>query len=656
MPKKKKKKKKTKKTQTKTTERTDDDEATEDKSSSLKAVTKSQTPKKGTTTTTTTTSSTSLLLSKIVGKHARVCDVALKRGNFTSSVKALATVLTVLADGIGGALTDHASSSSSPLSSRGSANAVSQLLEKVMTACQRAKANTAAKKLLEKWKRLSRVTQSDCTNNHHQRNKFGETTTTTTTTTCCVPLTNACLRCAYFCFCMTKDANAAVEVLLIENGDIEKTIEKIGAENLVRGCSFARRKNGGDNGGGGGNTGKKDEEEEKENELLWRVLKLIADVGKGRKYEKNANNERKREMIAKMVSDGGGNDDGHKKVRVDIRTRVELPAPEDEDEMSNTNTTNLRFTVCCEDDGRRRPANRLPLKLFRPISPNSLMLAPACVRAPRVRRVDLSRTVGPGIFALTSVFTKAECQLFIQSALACGLVKDDATDEESMEYCEICMYNSVVENIWQRIRDHFPADDEDTAAIATTSETKEGGNDDDNKNVVYHWLPVGINPRFRIFKYDDKSVYRRHLDGAWPCGALDERTNEFIVDTNALRLKNTANGENHHRATRLTFLIYLTDTFRGGETTFYSVDDAGQDHEKVIVGRAVSPRVGSVLCFPHGDAEHSPVHEGSRVFAETPPAGDAIDHRGGIDDPRLCKFVVRTDVVFEKKPRRRRCC
>ena len=173
MPKKKKKKKKTKKTQTKTTERTDDDEATEDKSSSLKAVTKSQTPKKGTTTTTTTTSSTSLLLSKIVGKHARVCDVALKRGNFTSSVKALATVLTVLADGIGGALTDHASSSSSPLSSRGSANAVSQLLEKVMTACQRAKANTAAKKLLEKWKRLSRVTQSDCTNNHHQRNKFG---------------------------------------------------------------------------------------------------------------------------------------------------------------------------------------------------------------------------------------------------------------------------------------------------------------------------------------------------------------------------------------------------------------------------------------------------------------------------------------------------
>ena len=113
---------------------------------------------------------------------------------------------------------------------------------------------------------------------------------------------------------MTKDANAAVEVLLIENGDIEKTIEKIGAENLVRGCSFARRKNGDDD-GGGGNTGKRDEEEEKENELLWRVLKLTADVGKGRKYEKNANNERKREMIARMVSDGG-NDDGHKKVRV----------------------------------------------------------------------------------------------------------------------------------------------------------------------------------------------------------------------------------------------------------------------------------------------------------------------------------------------------
>ena len=157
MPKKKKKKTKTK---TKTTERTDDDEATEDKSSSLKAVTKEPNPQKGTTTTTTTTtSSTSLLLSKIVGKHARVCDVALKRMQFHVERKGAR-------DGSHGSrrwywwcLTDHASSSSS-LCHPAVLPTRCLNCSKVMTACQRAKTNTAAKKLLEKWKRLSRVTQA----------------------------------------------------------------------------------------------------------------------------------------------------------------------------------------------------------------------------------------------------------------------------------------------------------------------------------------------------------------------------------------------------------------------------------------------------------------------------------------------------------------
>ena len=94
------------------------------------------------------------------------------------------------------------------------------------------------------------------------------------------------MRCAYFTFCAAGDANAAAELLLIENNEdgeedvvdesgkgenvsgVEKTIEKIGKENLVRGCSFARKSFSGVGGGhivvGG--------EEEKEDELLWRVL------------------------------------------------------------------------------------------------------------------------------------------------------------------------------------------------------------------------------------------------------------------------------------------------------------------------------------------------------------------------------------------------
>ena len=114
---------------------------------------------------------------------------------------------------------------------------------------------------------------------------------------------------------------------------------------------------------------------------------------------------KKREMIrAWMVSDDDASP-RRERVRVEIRNRVELPARSEEEEEEEkihaaalrNNNNSLRFIVCCEDDGRRRPANRLPLKLFRPVSPNALVLAPAGFRAPRVNRVDLSQTVGPDI-------------------------------------------------------------------------------------------------------------------------------------------------------------------------------------------------------------------------------------------------------------------
>ena len=601
-------------------------------------------------------------------KQKRVCDVALRAGNLTSSVKAFLHVLDLLLisdDYTGDDSDDKVLFSDEQLFSFRN---LSQLLERVLALCQLRANAKAVKKVLGKVKQLN----TKNVEGRRRRRVF----TATTTTHQLLRLTNASLRCAYFTFCAAGDANAAAELLLIENNEdgeedvvdesgkgenvsgVEKTIEKIGKENLVRGCSFARKSFSGVGGGhivvGG--------EEEKEDELLWRVLKLIRKSSDDDDEEKKTRKKsagrlapslemKKREMIrAWMVSDDDASP-RRERVRVEIRNRVELPARSEEEEEEEkihaaalrNNNNSLRFIVCCEDDGRRRPANRLPLKLFRPVSPNALVLAPAGFRAPRVNRVDLSQTVGPGIFALTSVFAKAECELFIQSALACGLVKDDENDQESMEYCEICVYNAVVENIWQRIRDHFHADEEDAF---------DDDDDDDDYNSVHHyWLPVGINPRFRIFKYDDKSVYRRHLDGAWPCGMLDEQTNEFVVDANALLDGNNTENKENQRTTRLTFLIYLTDTFRGGETTFYSVDDDDHTNEeeqkkKVIVGNAVAPRVGAVLCFPHGNAKNSPVHEGSRLFSSSKNDDDG-------DSSSSCKFVARTDVVFERKTKRR---
>ena len=53
----------------------------------------------------------------------------------------------------------------------------------------------------------------------------------------------------------------------------------------------------------------------------------------------------------------------------------------------------------------------------------------------------------------------------------------------------------------------------------------------------------------------------------------------------------------------------------------------------VVSARGVAPREGAALCFPHGDAEDSPVHEGSAV--KVGPTG--VQH----------KYIIRTDVLFE---------
>ena len=73
----------------------------------------------------------------------------------------------------------------------------------------------------------------------------------------------------------------------------------------------------------------------------------------------------------------------------------------------------------------------------------------------------------------------------------------------------------------------------------------------------------------------------------------------------------------------LTFLIYLTDDFEGGETEFAPQHRRG--------GVSVAPRRGSVLCFPHGYHPLSPLHRG------------AIVSRG-------VKYVARTDVLYAMPP------
>ncbi|MEO8703774.1 MAG: 2OG-Fe(II) oxygenase [Kofleriaceae bacterium] len=110
--------------------------------------------------------------------------------------------------------------------------------------------------------------------------------------------------------------------------------------------------------------------------------------------------------------------------------------------------------------------------------------------------------------------------------------------------------------------------------------------------VIERGTPVGLNERFRFYRYDPGQTFAWHHDGyyARPSG---ERS-------------------------QLTFMIYLNDGFAGGETNF----DLSYPGTVSVV-----PKAGMALLFVHHLR-----HEGARI------------HSGR-------KYVLRSDVMYTQPPR-----
>ena len=142
---------------------------------------------------------------------------------------------------------------------------------------------------------------------------------------------------------------------------------------------------------------------------------------------------------------------------------------------------------------------------------------------------------------------------------------------------------------------------------------------------IKHLLPqqfgderlLGVNRRWRFYRYYSGNLYRKHLDGAWPASgiALDDGQEKYIYDA-------------HGGGTRskLTFIIYLNDDFEGGCTTFFTPKPG---EEGTLHSRPIQPRIGSASVFPHGDCKIPLLHEGSAVTKGT-------------------KYLLRTDVVYAR--------
>ena len=233
---------------------------------------------------------------------------------------------------------------------------------------------------------------------------------------------------------------------------------------------------------------------------------------------------------------------------------------------------------------RREPGReRADLPIWTPSVPNLLPFNDQ--EAGPVKKTEVPSV--PGAFVLSNVLTDTECDAISLLSESMGFTTDAPVslgrDIRQNENCVIIADDSMWQPIFRRVKEHMPP-------------------------LVAGGAPVGLNQRWRLYKYGKNDIFRMHTDGAWPGSALNEAgdlVQDFFGD----------------RFSQLTFLLYLDDDYEGGETTFL-VQDGGEAH---LVSVAV-PK-GGALCFFHGEHPMSPLHEGSLVT-------------------RGRKRIVRTDVLY----------
>lgn len=178
--------------------------------------------------------------------------------------------------------------------------------------------------------------------------------------------------------------------------------------------------------------------------------------------------------------------------------------------------------------------------------------------------------VGEDIFLLHDFFSPEECERFIQLSEAAGFGEAPINSELGVERRPQVRNNDRVivddlelaASLWLRAKPLLP-------------------------ERFRFWRTIGLNERFRYYRYDVGQRFVPHFDGYF------ER----------------ANGER----SVMTFMVYLNEGFKGGETKFYF------GKEKLIV----TPKTGTALLFPHTVLhEGAPVESGRKYVLRSDVMGD----------------------------------
>ena len=288
----------------------------------------------------------------------------------------------------------------------------------------------------------------------------------------------------------------------------------------------------------------------------------------------------------------------------------------------------------------------------------------------------LSNGHGPA-FVVEHVLSKDVCEQLIQDCEQLGfaqfssgknyhgaqqIIVDADSHLSNMILTQVTPYIDV--NELQQLRT-------DMMKQTTKVETGDDDHSDDNSNNTddARLYVVGLNRRWRIYKYDNTSgeeSFAPHIDAGFPPSGVSEDGRHLIWDDSASYYDtNDPNGTIKEIVSRLTVLIYLNEDFIGGETKFYPPLIEQQQQRELIQNQnrnvcnannknnfaaataavagvspiaAVKPRTGSVLIFPQGVGEDAveyarhywPTHEGSKVLACSSQS----------------KYVIRSDILF----------
>lgn len=215
-----------------------------------------------------------------------------------------------------------------------------------------------------------------------------------------------------------------------------------------------------------------------------------------------------------------------------------------------------------------------------------------------VSRKDITDV--PGAFQLRNVLTPTECQALITMTEVQGYLPDAPVSlprEVRHNHNLTWVVDEATDSlIWQRCA-HLMSDPE---------------------NLFEGRQPVGINARFRFYRYQEGDFFKFHTDGAWPGSRVIDQ--KLITDAYP------------ERYSEMTFLMFLSEDFDGGATRFrVNANDPYQVVSRHSPMKDVDIRTpaGSILCFPHG------MHPLHRVHSSVPIS-------------RGTKYIIRSDVLFNQ--------